>query len=123
MFKPGDVVHFYSTVAGKRKYHLCLSLRGRFLFVNSPKAKVYKGDFVVPCSSMSFLTATESGKSVISCSTVVKMTDSELRHIKAERLGSIENKYLFDLVKFVEVSPVLTPEEKDAILDELGDSI
>lgn len=123
MFKPGNVVSFYSNVAGKRKYHLCLSLHGCFLFINTPKKKVFSGDFVVPCSTMPFLTATETGRSIISCSTLIRMTDAELRHLNAQCLGSISFDILRDLIRFVEESPVLSPEDKDAILDELGNSV
>jgi len=121
MFSPGDVVRFYSYVAGKAKYHLCISLRGHFLFVNSPKSKTFRGDFFVPCSDIPCLEPTDDGRSIISCSFLVKMSDEELRHVGATKLGSCAPRILRDLIKFVEQSPVLSPDEKDAIVDELGD--
>ena len=86
MFKPADVVRFHSIVANKKKYHLCLNLNGKFLLINSPKSKIFRGDFVVSCSEIDCLPPTESGKSVISCSLLISMTDAELKHLKAERL-------------------------------------
>jgi hypothetical protein len=89
MFKPADVVRFHSIIAGKEKYHLCIGMRGLFLFINSPKPRMRRGDFVVPRSALPFLEPTETGKSIISCSTIVRMTDGELRHVQAKRLGSL----------------------------------
>jgi hypothetical protein len=84
---------------------------------------MFSGDFPVACSTMPFLTPTETGKSIISCSTLIRMTDAELKHLKAQRLGSISFDILRDLIRFVEETPVLSPADKDAILDELGDSV
>jgi hypothetical protein len=123
MYSPGDVVRFHSYVAGEKKYHLCISLRGHFLFVNSPKTKTFRGDFVVPCTDIPCLDPTDSGKSIISCSVLVRMSDEELRHVEAKKLGVCAPRILRDLIKFVEQSPVLSPDEKDAIIDELGDWI
>lgn len=121
MFSPGDVVQFFSYVAGKRKYHLCISLQGSFLFLNSPKAKTFRGDYIISSENIDCLPATESGRTVVSCSLVVKMTDEELQHVQAKKLGTIAPRILRDLIKFVEASPVLSPDEKDAIIEELGD--
>lgn len=121
MFSPGEVVRFRSYVAGKTKYHLCISIRGAFLFVNSPKEKTYAGDFIVSCTEFPFLEPTESGKSVISCSLLVKMTEAELSHTRACCIGKVSPKLLREVIKFVEGSPVLSPEDKDFVLDELGD--
>lgn len=123
MFAPGDIVRFYSEIAGKRKYHLCLSLHGHFLFINSPKGRIFRGDFVVPCTAIPCIPPTESGKSIISCSSLVKMTDHELKHVHAEKMASIDISILKDLLIFVEASPVLSPDEKDAIINELGECI
>ena len=123
MFKPGDVVQFYSLGAQKQKYHLCLSLRGKFLYINSPKPRTFRGDFVVSCDEIPCLETTTSGKSVISCSMVLTLSDAELTHHGARKLGSVSRALLIDLIKFVEASPVLSAEDRDAILDELGDSI
>jgi hypothetical protein len=123
MFKPGDVVRFYNVSAQKKKFHLCLSLRGKFLYINSPKSRSFRGDFIVSCDEFPFLTPTESGMSVISCSMILTMSDQELQHLDATKLGSVKQALLEKLIRFVEASPVLSPDDKDAILDELGASI
>jgi hypothetical protein len=123
MFKPADVVQFHSIVADKQKFHLCLNLNGKFLLINSPKSRTFRGDFVVSCSEIDCLPATESGKSVISCSLLVSMTDAELRHLKAKKIGAVSFGLLRRLTAFVEASPVLSAEDKDAIIAQMEDVI
>lgn len=120
MFSPGDVVEFYSVVAGKNKYHVSLSLEGCFFLLNSPKIRVYPGDFIFPCSEVPFLPPTSNGDSIVSCSIVIRMTDAQLLAARARRIGSISTAVLTDLMTFVENSTVLSQEDKDAVLDGLG---
>jgi len=122
-FLAGDVIGFYSSVAGKHKFHLCLGLGGTFLFINTPKSKQFLGDLVVDCSEIPCINPTASGKSVISCSMVIRMTAAELAHCKAKKHGAVSHQLLQKLLKFVEASPVLSPEDKEAILDGIGDAI
>ena len=61
MFSPGDVVGFWSDIAGKHKYHLCVHEDGLFLFINSPKRKSYPGDFNVLSDEITCLLATPKG--------------------------------------------------------------
>lgn len=121
MFNPGDVIHFYSQVAGKPKWHLCVSLDGCFLFINSPKVKAYLGDFVVPCSELPFLPLTASGESIISCNIVLRLSDQELRRSKAAFVGSISKSLLLRLFEFLERSEALSEEDREACLDGLQD--
>ncbi len=121
MFKPGDVVRFHSYVAGKTKYHLCISLSGGFLFLNTYRNRSFSGDLVVPCSEIACLPPTESGKSVVSCSLIIRMDAEALNHGKATKLGVVNNSLLLDIIKYIEVSPVLSGEDKDFVLDGLGD--
>jgi hypothetical protein len=55
VFRIGDVVRFESVVAGKRKFHLCISVRNQFIFLNSPKPKSFVGDFAIDCAHISGL--------------------------------------------------------------------
>lgn len=123
MFSPGDVIGFWSEEAGKRKYHLCISLDGHFLFVNSPKSRTFPGDFIVPCTDFPFLPPTTTNESIISCSTVLRKSDAALNRFKAEKLGTISNSLLRRLLDFIEHSTVLSDEDKEAVLDGLGDWI
>ena len=77
MFSPGDVVGFWSDVAGKHKYHLCVHQEGLFLFINWPKRKSYPGDFNVPSDAIICLPATPAGYSIISCTYLVRQTPAE----------------------------------------------
>jgi hypothetical protein len=121
MFAVGDVVAFWSTEAKKRKYHLCISFNGHYLFINSPKRQPFPGDFVVDCSELPFLTPTPSGKSIISCNLVMHFSAAELKLCDAKRLGAVTPELLGALVNFVMSSPVLSQNEKDSILDAAGD--
>lgn len=123
MFGPGDVVAFHSDIANKRKYHLCLSQGGHFFFINTPKDPPYEGDLIVPCTEISCLNPTESGNSAISCSMVVVQTNAELRANGADKLGTVSNATLKKVLAFVETNDALTDEERDLVLDGLGDWI
>lgn len=123
MFKPGDVVAFYNEVAGKRKYHLCISLNGCFLFLNSPKLKMYPGDVEFDCAEFPFLPATQTGKSIVSCNTVLKFSNADLYAMKAQAVGAVKPALLRLLVAVIEESEILSDEEREAALDGLGDWI
>ena len=86
MFSPGDVIEFRNEEAGKTKYHLCVHQNGLFLFLNSPKAKSYAGDFQVPSVDISCLTATPEGYSIVSCTYLTKRSDADLKRLKAKKL-------------------------------------
>ena len=120
MFSPGDVISFHSLEAGKWKHHLCISLNGHFLFINSPKiGKAYPGDLVVPCNEIPFLKPTTTGDSIISCTLVMHKTAAQLKGAKKQ--GSISVDLLRRIVKFIEHNPVLSDETRDQILDGLGE--
>jgi hypothetical protein len=121
MFSPGDVVQFWSDEAEKLKYHLCVHPDGAFLFLNSPKAKSYPGDFNIDSAEITCLTPTSEGYSVLSCTHLTKRSSSELKRLQAKKLGVIGSKVLIRLIAFVEKTPVLSQEDKDAIVDGLAD--
>lgn len=121
MFSPGDVVEFWSDEAGKNKYHLCVNQDGSFLFLNSPKPKSYPADFQIPSGDIPCLVATPEGYSIVSCTHVTKRSDVALKKLKAKKLGKVESRVLIRLIAFVEKTPVLSQEDKDAIVDGLAD--
>jgi len=123
MFSLGDVIHFYSNEAGKDKFHLCISLENHFVFLNSPKRQIYPGDFVVACSEIPCLTPTPSGESIISCTLVMKKSDSDLQCLGAKKVGSVSMNLMARIATFVRSSPVLTEDEKDAFCEAAGDWI
>ena len=120
-YSPGDIIRFYSTRAGKKKYHLCLSLDGHYIFVNSAKQKTFAGDFVIPCTELPFLTPTQTGNSTISCTVIFQMSDSDLTSKGAQKMGSISVNLMKRLLQFAENSVVLSEEDKEAIINGLGD--
>lgn len=121
MFRPGDVVAFYSHVAGKRKFHLCISLNDCFLFLNSPKAKTYPGDLEVDCAEFPFLDVTASGRSIVSCSMVLTFTKTELQKAKATKVGEAKRGLMLKILKEIEDSALLSEAEREAVLEGLGD--
>jgi hypothetical protein len=121
MFKPGDVVKVFSDSADKTKYHLCVSLNGCFLFLNSPKVRTYPGDCVVDCTELPFLPPTASGKSIISLSVVLRITPAQLQRARAQLVGRASLDLLKMIVGEIENSPLLSDEDRDAVLDGLGD--
>lgn len=123
MFTVGDVIRFYSDEAEKQKYHLCISFENHFLFLNSPKKQVYPGDFVVPCTDIPCLPATESGNSIISCTLIMRKSEAELSTLKAQKIGSVSMELITRLGRFVRASPVLSDDEKDAFCEAAGDWI
>ncbi|MDR7232833.1 hypothetical protein J2X45_003943 [Caulobacter sp. BE264] len=121
MFKPGDVVLVFSEPANKKKYHLCISLNGCYLYVNSPKAKSYPGDVAFPCADFAFLDPTDSGVSIVSCNVVVAIDDAQMKAGNAILKGTVSNAVLRTLVKEIEDSEILSPDEIEAALNGLGD--
>lgn len=121
MHGPGEVLLFWSDAAGKEKYHLCISLNGRYLYLNSPKVRTYAGDLELPCTDFPFLPATPSGKSVVSCALVLAPTAKDLAMKRVVVKGTVARDVLLKIVEFVEESEVIADDERDAILDGLGD--
>jgi hypothetical protein len=121
VFKVGEIILFNSPEAGKPKLHLCISFSNRFLFVNSPKQKIFFGDFEIDGARLTGVPPTPTGKSIISCNTVLKYTDDELTRLRARAVGSLDADTIRDLLEFVENLETLSPDDRNAILDGLGD--
>lgn len=121
MFRIGEVVGFRSAEVGKHKFHLCVSHEGHFLFLNSPKPKSFMGDFEIEASQITGVPVHPSGKTIISCTMVMRLDARELSKVGAKRCGQVDASVLRDLFLFVEQLSTLSPETRDAILDGLGD--
>jgi len=122
LFNSGDIVKFYSKVAGKPKFHLCLCVGKqdgiyKFLMINSKAG--YKSDIVFKDGDIPGLPASKTGVSVVSLSTICrvkvekmhlwqpsfvdKMPKNILLHIKGEvpnmaSLTKSEKELLFQLI-------------------------
>lgn len=121
MFNIGDVVYFFSDEAEKKKYHLCVSFDGHYLYINSPKLRSYPGDFIFPSSELDFIEPTESGDSIISCSYITRISDVELRRRRANRVGSVTPSLIKRLYEFIENNDTLSEEDKEIFLSSFGD--
>jgi hypothetical protein len=121
MFNVGDVVIFESIEAGKHKFHICISLNDHFLYLNSPKKTVYPGDFCFPCSEIPFIEPTPSGVSIISCTTVIRLSKFELTRRKAKKKGSVSVDLMRKLAAFVRKTTTLTEDQKDEFLNSMGE--
>lgn len=119
MLNPGDVVLARSALAGKHKYHLCVHVGGYFLFLNSYKGRDYEGNLVVECEVIPFIDATETGKSVVCCSSVLRLTEAEIERSKL--VGTISKALLLEIYEFIETSDALSPDERELILESLAD--
>jgi hypothetical protein len=49
------------------------------------------------------------------------MDNQQLRHVRAEKIGTVNNSLLVDVIRYIENSPVLSAEDKELVLDGLGD--
>lgn len=119
MHNPGDVVHFWSIDANKPKYHLCVSLGGHYLLLNTPNAITYEGNLVLPCTDFPFLNPTATGETVVCCTLVLCPTQQTLAKVKPVVKGTVTRAVLLKIVAFVEDCEALSEDDREAILDGL----
>jgi hypothetical protein len=122
MFDVGDIVQIYAPTAGKKKYHLCVCCANedgieKFLFINSGDG--YEADFVVRDQDIDCLPQSPTGKSVISCSLVVRYTQRQLQLYKALRLGELDAAILTELNDFIAQSPALSKETREEVVTSI----
>ncbi|TQL14930.1 hypothetical protein FBY58_1860 [Zymomonas mobilis] len=121
MAQPGEVCSFWSDHGGKQKFHLCISMQGCFLYLNSPKTKSYPGDFVISNRDVPFLPPTADGNSIISCNVLLRKSDDDLLSEGADCLGTVPLKVMRQLVTFLEGTPVMAEDDRSDALDGLYD--
>lgn len=121
MFRPGDVIKCQSDHAAYPKWHLCVSSEGHYIYLNSPKAKAYPGDFPISGAEVPFVPPHPSGQSVISCRNVMLKSRADLRNANAKLEGRVSEAVLKALLIFVDGNPVMSEEDQETILDGLGD--
>jgi len=123
-FSRGDIVKFYSVIAGYPKYHLCVlacldDQAGIFLFINSDEG--FAGDFVLDDDELRCLPESPTGKSVISCSQPVRANGRQLALYNAEKLGELPPGVARRLERFVQNVQTLTRIEKRIVLEALAE--
>lgn len=123
--KPSDIWAFKSPTAPKGemkwKYHLCIACDGVFLFVSTHRQRRqdHRGVMIIPNSEVPCLPPTETGKSEISCTTIIKreFPDPEVR--PKNRRCSVSRRLMGDLLSFIENSRQLTADERDVIVEHI----
>jgi len=123
MFTAGDIVGCYAPMVGYRKYHLCLfgptdDKAGWFLFINSENN--YETDFVLKNEDLDCIPKNDTGLSVISCSSIVRLSVKHLELYEAERLGSLAKEHVAALMEFIKGSRALTSSERRTCAESLS---
>lgn len=121
MFRPGDVIKCESEHAPYPKWHLCVSDEGHFVYLNSPKAKAWPGDYPIDAAEVPFIPPHPSGQSIISCRNVMLKTAADLKAANATLEGRLSSAVLTELLIFVDGNPVMAEEDQEKMLNGLGD--
>jgi hypothetical protein len=123
MFTPGDIVEFYSAIAGYPKYHLCVldcsaTSAAMFLFINSESG--FEGDFVCEDNEFECLPKSPTGQSVISCAQLVRANARQLFLFDAKKIGEISPSVARKLETFIPTATALTKAERQIVLKALA---
>jgi hypothetical protein len=119
MFDAGDIVRFFSPIAGKEKFHLCLGY-GRFgpafafLYLNSNAG--FRGDYVLPDGEIAGLPKSPTGDTVVSFSMVIRMGEERLTKFGATRTGRLNAHIAGELAAFAKTVPTLTRAERSLVV-------
>lgn len=125
--RPSEVWTFKSPTAPKgklkRKHHLCIGSDAMFLFVSTHKRRRqgHRGVMVIPNSEVSFLPPTATGRSEISCTTIIQRRFPDPTVSRNNPRGNVNRRLMKDLLGHVRKSRQLTEDERDAILDNIYD--
>lgn len=116
MFSVGDIVHFYSAVAGKAKYHLCFCYNDEngvysFVFLNSEGE--YEDHFSCECSRIPNMPPSRSGLTVFSCPTVIRKRAEQLDSLDAKKITSLPPDVASDVLKFAVGIKSMTQKDKE----------
>lgn len=122
MYEAGDVIRFYSTIAGKEKFHLCLGRTENetifaFLFLNSGSG--YKGDCVLDDGQVPGLPKSPTGKSVVSFSQIIRVKEQKLGVLRATKTGAIDAQLAGELAAFAKGVRSLTRQEQAFVVSAL----
>ena len=123
IFDVGDILHFYSSQAGHPKYHLCVLkiINGNaavFLYLNSNEG--FAADFIVSDTEIPCLPPSKTGKSIISCSQLVRANERQLKLYKAKKIGRLDKKIAMNLLKFVKTIDALSKFDKKIVTNALS---
>lgn len=125
--KPSEIWGFKSPTAPKGemkwKYHLCIACEGIFLFVSTHRRRQqdHRGVMIIPNDAVPCLPRTETGKSEISCTTIIRRAFPDPNVGPKNLRCNVSQQLMKDLVRFVEKSRQLTADERDAIVEYIYD--
>lgn len=122
MFNIGDVVRFFSPIASKEKYHLCLGNAEQFphfVFLHINSSSGFRGDCILEDGQIPGLPKSPTGKTVVSFSLVVTMGADRLVKFGAKKTGEIDAHLAGELSAFAKITPVLTPAERAFVVSAL----
>ena len=114
MFAVGDIVHVMVPTIGKSKYHICVCPQNsdeilKFFFVNSENG--YVGDLIYPDGTITGLPVSRTGQSVVSCSTLVRLSTTQLMTFGANKVGISPPAVLADIKQNVQQTGLLTKNQ------------
>jgi hypothetical protein len=121
---PGDIVRFYSNIAGKEKFHICIqgpskNYAATFLFVNSRAG--FKADLVFRDGEIPGLPVSSTGKTIISCSILLRIPVRQLEQHNIKVTGKLPSAVARKLANFIKTVPTLSDSDKEIIVDALAE--
>lgn len=128
--QPGSIVRIFAPIAGKEKYHLCLSLPGddgsaaRLLFLNS-EAK-FSDHYVVENARVPCIPPSRTGNSCFCFTMIVRINSLRLESMQPVEMGMIDLDLALDLRRFCDTVRSLAPSDLKlvkAALDEIIETL
>ena len=121
MYDVGDIVLFYSNLAQKKKYHLCLikpsgDQAGLFLFLNSKNSH---NALAIDCNRIPELRPTPSGQSYICCDQIC-YSELILREHVPKKNCQLDTQLCEELLRFVDAAPSIERRIKYKISKAIG---
>ena len=109
--------------AGHLKYHVCITaptdtMAGCFLFINSDSG--YEGDLILSDGEIPNLPISRTGKTVISCSQLVRVSKRQLNLFGCNKIGNLPKSVAGKLREFAATVPTLTASERKIVVDALS---
>lgn len=122
MFSPGDVVRFFSPIAGKEKFHLCIcvtsdGVQNYFLYLNSEGG--YKGDYILADGDIPGLPVSRTGQTVVSFTQLIRLDQARLSTFQATKTGEIDHSLFGELIGFAKTTKALSDIDRKLVLAAL----
>ena len=121
--KVGDIVRIFAPTAGKKKYHFCVcipenEIAGCFLFLNSDPN--FRDCLSFDCERIPFLPVSQTGKTAISFSIMLRHSDEKLKLFGAEVLGEMPKDLIAEMIGFLDTVTSMPSKEKAIVRASLN---